>query len=325
VFLLEDGTDAAEERESEGSDGPPSPKRARIDEDGLLAEAVLAYAASVGDAVDLPTTYAQAMASDDAAQWREAMDAELLSHERNGTWTLVPRGTANRTIGCRWVFAKKRDQHGRVVRYKARLVAKGFKQKFGIDFFETYSPVANMNSIRAVLAVCAAYEYRMEQLDADTAFLNSELKDRVYMEVPFGIEGAQKHECQLNKAIYGLKQAGSAWNKTIHRVFLENGFKSCGADQCVYIKRSRNGFIYVCLYVDDMIIAAKISDEIRDVKDALKNAFKMKELGPAKFIRLGLAGVHAPRRVLLGAAGGAARSARARTWVWWSTTTRPWL
>ncbi|KAE9332807.1 hypothetical protein PR003_g14330, partial [Phytophthora rubi] len=88
VFLLEDGTDAEEERKSEGSDGPPSPKRARIDEDGLLAEAVLAYAASIGDAVDIPTTHAQAMASDDAAQWREAMDAELLSHERNGTWTL---------------------------------------------------------------------------------------------------------------------------------------------------------------------------------------------------------------------------------------------
>ncbi|KAE8995982.1 hypothetical protein PR002_g19461 [Phytophthora rubi] len=283
VFLLEDGTDAEEERKSEGSDGPPSPKRARIDEDGLLADAVLAYAASIGDAVDIPTTHAQAMASDDAAQWREAMDAELLSHERNGTWTLVPRGTANRTIG-RWVFAKKRDQYGRVVRYKARLVAKGFKQKYGIDFFETYSPVANMNSIRVVVSVCAAYEYRMEQLDADTAFLNSELKDRVYMEVPFGIENARDYQCQLNKAIYGLKQAASAWNKTIHRVFLGNGFKSCGADQCVYVKRSKNGFIYVCLYVDDMIIAAKTSEDIREVKDALKNALKMKELGPAKFI-----------------------------------------
>ncbi|CAH0482667.1 unnamed protein product [Peronospora belbahrii] len=118
-----------------------------------------------------------------------------------------------------------------------------------------------MNSIRVVLSVCAAYAYEMEQLDADTSFLNSELEDRVYME-----------------------QAASAWNKTINRVFLDCGFKSCGADQCVYFKRSKNNFIYVCLYVDDMIIAAKTSDEISDVKDALKNAFKMKELGPAKFI-----------------------------------------
>uniref|UniRef100_A0AAV1VJJ4 Integrase catalytic domain-containing protein n=1 Tax=Peronospora matthiolae TaxID=2874970 RepID=A0AAV1VJJ4_9STRA len=283
VFLLEEGTDAEEERKSEGRDGPSYPKRARIDEDGLIAEAVLAYAASI-DTVDLPTTYAQAIASEDSTQWREAMDAELLSHKRNDTWTLVPRGTAIRTIGCRWVFAKKRDQNGRVVRFKSRLVAKGFKQKYGVDFFETYSPVANMNSIRVVLSVCAAFAYQMEQLDADTAFLNSELEDRVYMEVPIGVENAQNYVCQLNKAIYGLKQAASAWNKTIHRVFLGYGFKSCGADQCVYVKRSKSNFIYVCLYVDDMIIAAKTSDEIDDVKNALKSVFKMKELGPAKFI-----------------------------------------
>uniref|UniRef100_A0AAV1US45 Reverse transcriptase Ty1/copia-type domain-containing protein n=1 Tax=Peronospora matthiolae TaxID=2874970 RepID=A0AAV1US45_9STRA len=125
-----------------------------------------------------------------------------------------------------------------------------------------------MNSIRVVLSVCAAYAYEMEQLDADTAFFNSELEDRVYMEVPLGAENPQGYVCQLNKAIYGLKQAASAWNKTIHRVFLNYGFKKA----------------VVCHYVGDMIIAAKTSDKISDVKDALKNAFKMKELGPAKFI-----------------------------------------
>ena len=169
-----------------------------------------------------------------------------------------------------------------MIRYKARLVAQGFKQKFGIDFFETYSPVANMNSIRVVLAVCAAYSYVMEQLDADTAFLNSGLVELVHMDVPFGVKNAKGMMCKLKKAIYGLKQAASAWNKTIRRVFLKNGFKSCGADQCVYVKLTRNGFVYVCL--DDMIIAAKTSEEIREVKMALKNAFKMKELGKVRFI-----------------------------------------
>ncbi|GMF37248.1 unnamed protein product [Phytophthora fragariaefolia] len=284
VFLLEGGLDLNEERKSEGSDGPPSPKRARIDEDGLIAEAVLAYSASIVEAADPPSPYAQAMASDEAAAWRKAMKAKLRSHERNGTWTLVPRGTDIRPIGCRWVFAKKRDENGRVIRYKARLVAKGFKQKFGVDVFETYSPVANMRSIRVVLAVCVADAYVMEQLDADTAFLNSDLVGRVYMEVPFGIENARNYVCRLDKAIYGLKQAANAWNKTIHRVLLKNVFKSCGADQCVYVKRTQNGFVYVCLYVDDMIIAAKTHKEVQEVKEALKAAFKMKELGPAKFI-----------------------------------------
>ncbi|KAJ8575963.1 hypothetical protein ON010_g3254 [Phytophthora cinnamomi] len=130
----------------------------------------------------------------------------------------------------RWVFAKKRDENGRGIRYKARLVAKGFKQQYGVDFFETYSPVANMTSIRVVLAVCVADGYVMEQLDADTAFLNSDLTDRVYMEAPLEICNGDDNVCVLNKAIYGLKQAASAWNMTIHRVFLKNGFKSCCAD-----------------------------------------------------------------------------------------------
>ena len=99
------------------------------------------------------------------------------------------------------MFAKKRDENGRVIRYKARLVAKGFKQKYGVDFFETYSPVANMNSIRVVLAMCVALQYVMEQLDVDTAFLNSKLMDRVYMEIPNGIKNADGQVCLLNTAI----------------------------------------------------------------------------------------------------------------------------
>ncbi|KAJ8554708.1 hypothetical protein ON010_g9775 [Phytophthora cinnamomi] len=263
-FLLGNGDENDEERKSEDGDGPPSPKRPRIDEDGLIAEAALAHAARITEATDLPETYAQAIASVEAAAWMGAMDAELLSHERNGTWTLVPRGTDKCNIGSGWVFAKKHDEIGRVIRYQAQLVAKGFKQKYGGDCFETYFPVVNMNSIRVVLAVCMADGYVMEQLDADTAFLNSDLTVRVYMEVPLGIGNGADNVCVLNKAIYGLKQAASACNKTIHRVFLKNGFKSFGADQCVYVKRSNN--------------------KIREVKDGLKNAFKMKELGTAKFI-----------------------------------------
>ena len=100
----------------------------------MLAEAVLAYAAGIDGVPDTPNTYAEAIASDEAAEWRQAMDAELQSHARNQTWTLVPRGMATRPIGCRWIFAKKRDENGRVIRYKVRIVAQGFKQKFGIGF-----------------------------------------------------------------------------------------------------------------------------------------------------------------------------------------------
>ncbi|KAE8880335.1 Retrovirus-related Pol polyprotein from transposon TNT 1-94 [Phytophthora fragariae] len=224
------------------------------------------------------------MKSKEASEWVKAMNSELKAHADNGSWTLIRRAAGVRPIGCRWVFAKKRIEHGRVVRYKARLVAKGFKQKFGVDFFETYSPVANMNSIRVVLSVVVAEAYVTEQLDADTAFLNSDLKEQVSMEVPYGITNAENMMCKLDKAIYGLKQAASAWHQTIHAVFMKIGFCSCGADQCVYVKGAKGTYVYVCLYVDDMIIAAKTTEEINEVKMALKSAFKMKELGETKFI-----------------------------------------
>lgn len=283
VFLLTDGL-SNEEQKVEESDNSPSAKRARIDDEGLIAEAVLAYAASVGEADDAPTTYRQAMNSDDAHAWQKAINTKLEAHEENGSWTLVSKKESVREIGCRWVFAKKRNELGQVVHYKARLVAKGFKQKFSVDFFETYSPVANMNSIGFVLSVVITMGYMTEQLDVDTSFLNSDLKEEVYMEVPYGIANAENMVCKLNKANHGLKQASNAWNKTIHVVFLQMGFRSSGEDQCIYVKGKNGNYVFVCLYVDDMIIAAKTSKEIEDVKAALKNSFKIKDLGEAKFI-----------------------------------------
>ncbi|KAE8974324.1 hypothetical protein PR002_g25946 [Phytophthora rubi] len=118
-----------------------------------------------------------------------------------------------------------------------------------------------MNSIRVVLSVVVAKAYVTEQLDADTAFLNSDLKEQVFTEVPYGITNAENMMCKLDKAIYAV-----------------------GPTSCVYVKGTKDAFVYVCLYVDDMIIAAKTTEEINEVKMALKSAFKMKELGETKFI-----------------------------------------
>ncbi|GMF32340.1 unnamed protein product [Phytophthora lilii] len=252
---------------------PPSRKRPRVDEENLIVEAVLAYAANVGEADDAPTTYQQAMKSNESSEWAKAMNAELKAHADNGSWTLVQTDVE---FPAYWVP-----------------MAKGFKQKYGVDVFETYSPVANMNSIRVVLSVVVVKAYVTEQLDVDTAFLNSKLKEQVFMEVPYGVPNADNMMCKFNKAIYGLKQATSAWYQTIHAVIMQIGFRGCGADQCVYVKEMKDNYVYVCLYVDDMIIAAKTNQEINEIKLALKNAFKMKELGAAKFI-LGIEINHDP-------------------------------
>ena len=123
VCLLEDVLDGDGEQHSEGSNGLPSSKWARIDEYCLFAEAVLAYGASIDGIPDTPNTYAEVIASTESVEWRRAMNAVLSSRAQNHTWTFVPCGTAIHPIGCHCVFAKKRDENVRVIRYNARLVA----------------------------------------------------------------------------------------------------------------------------------------------------------------------------------------------------------
>ncbi|OWZ13874.1 LOW QUALITY PROTEIN: polyprotein [Phytophthora megakarya] len=190
------------------------------------------YAADIGDATDAPTTYQQPTQSCQSSEWVEPMNTELKAHAHNESWMLVPRTPSARSV-----------------------------QKFGVDFFETYSPVANTNLIRIVLSVVVTLRYVTEPLDADTAFLYSDLRERLCMEVP----NAKNMMSRLDKANYGLKQTTSAWHKPIHRGFVKIGSGSCGVDKCVYVKAEEGRYVYICLYVNDIIITAKTSEEIREV------------------------------------------------------------
>ncbi|KAE9164209.1 hypothetical protein PF005_g30125 [Phytophthora fragariae] len=136
---------------------------------------------------EVPKTYAEATTRQDRDEWKKAIASELESLVANKTWKLVPKPAHQRPIGCRWVFALKRDEKGRVVRYKARLVAKGYSQRHGIDYEEAYSPVADLNSVRAMLARCGAEGMEIEQCDVDTAFLYGKLEEEIYMELPEGL------------------------------------------------------------------------------------------------------------------------------------------
>ncbi|KAE8962079.1 hypothetical protein PR001_g29825, partial [Phytophthora rubi] len=136
---------------------------------------------------EVPKTYAEATTRQDQDEWKKAIASELELLVANKTWKPVPKPAHQRPIGCRWVFAVKRDEKGQVVRYKARLVAKGYSQRHGIDYEETYSPVAYLNSIRAMLAKCSAEGMEIEQCDVDTAFRYGKLKEEIYMELPEGL------------------------------------------------------------------------------------------------------------------------------------------
>jgi hypothetical protein len=142
-----------------------------------------------GDDNSDPLTYQAALSSPDAKFWQEAIDSELKSLKDNNTWVIVPKPSDRKPIGCKWIFKKKLNPDGSVARYKARLVAKGYSQQYGIDYDETFSPVAKFPSIRILLSIGAALNLEIHHMDVKTAFLNGDLNEEIYMTVPEGIDG----------------------------------------------------------------------------------------------------------------------------------------
>ena len=150
---------------------------------------------------DTPTTISEAYSSPDADLWKEAVRSEMESIMSNGTWEVVDRPYGCQPIGCKWIFKKKLRPDGTIERYKARLVAKGYTQKEGEDFFDTYSPVARLTTIRTLIAVAASYGLIIHQMDVKTAFLNGELDEEIYMDQPEGFiaDGQENKVCRLIK------------------------------------------------------------------------------------------------------------------------------
>ena len=189
-------------------------------------------------------------------------------------------------IGCKWVFKTKRDAQGKVERHKARLVAKGFTQKQGIDYTETFSPVSTKDSFRIIMALVAQYDMELHQMDVKTAFLNGELDEVIYMKQPEGFIEAGKEEmvCRLRKSIYGLKQASRQWYKKFDSVISSFGFTENLVDECVYLKTVGNQFIFLVLYVDDILLASSNMKLLKETKTFLSNNFDMKDLGEASYV-----------------------------------------
>jgi hypothetical protein len=205
--------------------------------------------------------------------WVLAMQEELNNFKRNEVWTLVPRPKQN-VVGTKWVFRNKQDEHGVVTRNKARLVAKGYAQVAGLDFEETFAPMARLESIHILLAYAAHHSFRLFQMDVKSAFLNGPIKEEVYVEQPPGFEDERylDHVCKLSKALYGLKQAPRAWYECLRDFLTANAFKVGKADPTLFTKTC-DGDLFVCqIYVDDIIFGStnqKSCDdaEIRDVDD----------------------------------------------------------
>ncbi|KAL4176616.1 hypothetical protein KRP22_001557 [Phytophthora ramorum] len=194
----------------------------------------------------------------------------------------VPRGCerGQRAIGTKWVFKIKRKADGSIEKYKARLVAKGFKQKYGIDYTETFSPVVKYVTLRMIIAIAKYFGWPLDQLDVVTAFLYGVMKEVGFCVVPEGVELDGGFDClELVKAIYGLKQASRVWNETFDEFMCSIGFQVSAFDPCLYIKVVDGQCVLVLVYVDDVLITGSSPELIARTKTDLKTRFEMTDSG----------------------------------------------
>jgi hypothetical protein len=212
--------------------------------------------------------------------WVLAMQEELNNFKRNEVWSLVPRPKQN-VVGTKWVFRNKQDEHGVVTRNKARLVAKGYAQVAGLDFGETFAPVARLQSIRILLAYAAHHSFRLFQMDMKSAFLNGPIKEEVYVEQPPGFEDDRypDHVYKLSKALYGLKQAPRAWYECLRDFLIVNAFKVGKADLTLFTKTC-DGDLFVCqIYVDDIIFGSTNQKSCEEFSRVMMQKFEMSMMG----------------------------------------------
>jgi hypothetical protein len=233
-----------------------------------------------------PCNYNEALQDKDVELWQKAMKSEMESMYSNQVWDLVEPPEGIKPIGCKWIYKKKRGADGKVLTFKARVVAKGYAQKEGIDYEETFSPVAMLKSIRILLSIAAHLDYEIWQMDVKTAFLNGNLDECIYMVQPDGfIAKGQEHMlCKLKKSIYGLKQASRSWNIRFDQAIKSFGFDQCPDESCVYKKRNGKVVVFLVLYVDDILLIGNDVGVLSSVKAWLSSQFEMKDLGEAGHI-----------------------------------------
>ena len=219
-------------------------------------------------------------------EWKKAMNEEYESIIKNNTWDLVKLPDDKQPIGCKWLFKLKFRADGSIDKHKARLVAKGYSQIEGIDFEETFAPVAKLNTIRMIIALATKHHWKIHQLDVKSAFLNGDLKEEVYLVQPEGFvkKGEEHLVCRLKKALYGLKQAPRSWYEKIDSFFLMNGYERSKNDPNLYTMFNNEGqIVVISLYVDDLIITGSADNLIEEIKQQLSQKFEMKDLGEMQY------------------------------------------
>ncbi|GJS75837.1 retrovirus-related pol polyprotein from transposon TNT 1-94 [Tanacetum coccineum] len=215
-------------------------------------------------------------------------------------WELVPPPDKAFVITLKWIYKVKLDKLGGILKNKARLVARGYRQEEGIDFEESFAPVARLEAIRIFLAFAAHMNMVIYQIDVKTAFLNSNLREEVYVSQPDGFVDPDKpnYVYKLKKALYGLKQAPHAWYDMLSSFLISNNFSKGSVDPTLFIRREGNELLLVQIYVDDIIFAASTPELCDLFAKIMCSKFKMSMMGKISFF-LGLQISQSPRGIFI--------------------------
>jgi hypothetical protein len=220
------------------------------------------------------------------AAWRAAMQLKMDAVEKNHTWELAELPRGHSMITLKWVFKLKRDEAGAIVKHKARLVARSFMLREGIDFDNTFVPVARMESVRLLFALAAQEDWRVHHMDVKSAFLNDDLKEEVYVhQLPrFAIPDKEGKVLRLCKALYGLRQASRAYNAKLDSTLKGMGFRQSPHEAAIYRRGNGGNALLVGVYVDDLVITDTKDAEVAAFKKEMKATFQMSYLGLLSFL-----------------------------------------
>ncbi|GJW44795.1 retrovirus-related pol polyprotein from transposon TNT 1-94 [Tanacetum coccineum] len=228
-----------------------------------------------------PKNFKQAMTE---PSWIDAMQEEIHKYERLQVWELGPCPDKVLLIKLKWIYKVKTDEFGGVLKNKARLVAQGFRQEEGINFEESFAPVARIEAIRIFVANAAHKNMTIYQMDVKTAFLNGELKEEVYVSQPEGFvdQDNPSHVYKLKKALYCLKQAPRVWYNMLSSFLISQHFSKGAIDPTLFTRQAKNDLLLVQIYVDDIIFASTNTAMFNEFANQMTTKFKMSIVTPCQ-------------------------------------------
>lgn len=255
---------------------------------GGVCEVDYAMATVIEGAEGLTPSYEEARRRPDWPKWEKAVQKELENLTESGTWEICERPPNTNVVDCRWVLRIKKNFAGEIEKYRARLVAKGYTQIYGIDYYETYAPVARLASLRLLLAIAARNGWPVDTFDFDSAYLNAPLGEGevIYMEQPMGHETRDRKRWvwKLKKALYGLKQGAKSWYDTLYRALSELGFTRAEADHGVFFKDMGSHIVVLGVHVDDCMVTGSSTTLVSKFKVDMDKKYKLTDLGPANWL-----------------------------------------